>query len=138
MDIFKLRNDYLKKINKTASELNRRLEFLNKINNTISHNNMIGGAANSEPINVKKVISENTTTVNEIKVSLQKMKQEQQDAKKMIDALNIQSENLKKSVSVYDGSVAKLEEENKRLNASIRELTEFLNTNMSDIRDLSK
>lgn len=44
MDVIKLRNDYLKKINKTASELNRRLSFLNEINNTISQNNMIGGS----------------------------------------------------------------------------------------------
>jgi len=48
MDIIKLRNDYLKKINKTASELNRRLSFLNEINNTISHNNMVGGSINKE------------------------------------------------------------------------------------------
>ncbi len=44
MDIIKLRTNYLKKINETASELNRRLSFLNEINNTISQNNMIGGS----------------------------------------------------------------------------------------------
>jgi len=45
MDIIKLKTNYLKKINKTASELNRRLSFLNEINNTISQNNMIGGSS---------------------------------------------------------------------------------------------
>jgi len=59
MELLNLRNNYLKKINKTVSELNRRVSFLNEINNSISKNNMIGG---SKPNNILSLSDKGTDT----------------------------------------------------------------------------
>ena len=144
MDIFKLRNDYLKKINKTASELNRRLAFLNEINNKISHNNMVGGGLPD----VKAVINKNNLTVDQIKKSIIAMKQQQTDTNATIVAmkqqqadtkgtiLRLESEiaNLKTNVADGNGSIAALKAENGKLEESINLLITSLNTTTSEIK----
>ena len=71
MDIIKLRNDYLKKINKTASELNRRLSFLNEINNSVPQNNMIGGSVPTDEL--EKIINENDSNIRQILTKLDEL-----------------------------------------------------------------
>ena len=69
MDIFKLSNDYLKKINKTASELNRRLVFLNEINNSVPQKNMIGGSL----ADLDTIINENDSNIRQILTKLDEL-----------------------------------------------------------------
>jgi chromosome segregation ATPase len=144
MDINKLRNDYLKKINKTASELNRRLSFLNEINNTISHNNMIGGSLPE----VKEVIGNNDANVAKIKTSIMAMKQQQTDTnativamikqetitKDIIDKLEDELAQLKANVASGNGSIEGLRAENGKLEESIKLLINSLNTNTAEIQ----
>jgi chromosome segregation ATPase len=194
MDVIKLRNDYLKKINKTASELNRRLSFLNEINNTISQNNMIGGsskpastgtsysnavksqiaaqtglktAAQTGPqtaaqstasgsIDVEQIIRNNSDTVKTIKDLIIDMKAEHQatslkvvalesasaESAKTITLLNQQKNKLESQLNTLstsqDGTtqeISKLREENQRYMDSIRRLSDFVNSNVSSIRN---
>ncbi len=193
MDVIKLRNDYLKKINKTASELNRRLSFLNEINKTISQNNMIGGsskpastgtsysnavkpqiaaqtgpktAAQTGPqiaqsdasgsIDVEQIIKNNSDTVDQIKALISKMKTEHQATSLKVVALESASTESAKTIALLsqqknklelqlntlstsqDGTtqeISKLREENQRYMDSIRRLSDFVNSNVSSIRN---
>lgn len=164
MDIIKLRNDYLKKINKSASELNRRLEFLNEINNTISHNNMIGGAGDNlirpaQPaaaaVNVDEIITRNNLTVEEIKKEIIRMKAIHSQtltrvttleatnsaANMSINLLNDQISKLKSSAATLSSSqdnnkaqIAQLQTENKKYMESINKLTSFVNSSVEGIQ----
>ncbi len=200
MDVIKLRNDYLKKINKTASELNRRLSFLNEINNTISQNNMIGGskpastgtsysnavkpqiaaqtgpktaaqtgpqtAAQTGPqsaqstasgsINVDEIIRNNTVSIEQIKGLIIDMKAKHQatslkvvalesasaESAKTIALLTLQKNELESQLNTITTSqggttqeISKLREENQRYMDSIRRLSDFVNSNVSSIRN---
>lgn len=200
MDVIKLRNDYLKKINKTASELNRRLSFLNEINNTISQNNMIGGskpastgtsysnavkpqiaaqtgpktaaqtgpqtAAQTGPqsaqstasgsINVDEIIRNNTVSIEQIKGLIIDMKAKHQatsskvvalesasaESAKTIALLTQQKNELESQLNTITTSqggttqeISKLREENQRYMDSIRRLSDFVNSNVSSIRN---
>ncbi len=209
MDVIKLRNDYLKKINKTASELNRRLSFLNEINKTISQNNMIGGsskpastgtsysnavkpqiaaqtgpktaaqtgpktaaqtgpqtAAHTGPqsaqstasgsINVDEIIRNNTVSIEQIKGLIIDMKAKHQatslkvvalesasaESAKTIALLTLQKNELESQLNTITTSqggttqeISKLREENQRYMDSIRRLSDFVNSNVSSIRN---
>ena len=58
-------------INKTTFELNRRLSFLNEINNSIYQNNMIGGSSKGAKSKGKENISSVTNPNPDAKVIIQ-------------------------------------------------------------------
>lgn len=120
MDIIKLRNDYLKKINKSASELNRRLVFLNEINNKISHNNMVGGSdervVRPDPVNVDEIMKRNNVTTEQIINLIKSMKATHSETSKEVI-------KLRESIIISKEAIALLETENKEYIRNINQLS---------------
>jgi chromosome segregation ATPase len=160
MDIFKLRNDYLKKINKTASELNRRLDFLNEINN-----NMIGGGGaatksvgaikSTATKSVTDIMNDNSITVGQITTLIKEMKTKviardstitslQNDNKGLqmsIDSLNTDKNKLQANIEKLESSsttttseIEKIKSENSRYMADIETLNKFLQDTLGGIK----
>jgi hypothetical protein len=146
MDIIKLRNDYLKKINKTASELNRRLSFLNEINNTISHNNMIGGAVDNlnrpsqsvardnlvrptqqAAVDVDEIIARNNISTEQIIDLIKKMKATHSDTSKEVI-------RLRESINISKEAINLLETENGKYIKNINQLSGFINNIGTELR----
>jgi hypothetical protein len=162
MEILNLRNGYLKKINKTVSELNRRVSFLNEINNSISKHNMIGGAnilsltdKGNDPnfiTDIQKINSQNiggiSSLINELKTMLEsnkakmiKLESKVSSDKEIIESLNSTKDKidteLKTLESEQSGSqsdIQKIKEDNSRLNSSLNELLKLLNSNDETIK----
>jgi len=145
MDIIKLRNDYLKKINKTASELNRRLSFLNEINNTISHNNMIGGALDNlnrpshsvasdnlvrpvQPaVDVDEIIARNNISTEQIIDLIKRMKATHSETSKEVI-------RLRESINISKEAINLLETENGKYIKNINQLSGFINNIGAELR----
>jgi hypothetical protein len=194
MDIIKLKIDYLKKINKTTFELNRRLSFLNEINNSIYQNNMIGGSSkgakskgkenissvtNPNPdakviiqgsydsgnssnssvtnsdakvilqesndsnnstsnIDVAKIISDNTITIEDIKSLIKGMKQKQLETDAMIGQLNSDHSINARIIEELKVEKSKLEKEASRLNSNIDSVSSAQESSKDEIAKLRK
>lgn len=154
MDIIKLRTNYLKKINETASELNRRLSFLNEINNTISQNNMIGGSSRPSAtysnaaaggmmtsrstgslptgdIDVNSIIATNTISIEEIKRLIIQMKTKYNNTE--ADLKQLQADSVKTAELIKQLTAEKL-----KLETSINTVSSTQSGNETTINKLNE